>query len=234
MNKLFNLGLGFLVSFSLGQNLENIILKESIKNGIESTVVHSLMINESNYDYDAISKTGAVGLGQLSLETARLYHPTGVFFLETEYMKQVEKLKKGKLSKKQFRTYQRDYSNRLKLHISGKSENEKTNIDVRFNKTKNIEIMIAHINWLNNKFNGNLELIAAAYNAGSLAVQKYDGIPPYKETERFVGRVINSYNNSHTPSGFVSTVYEKPSWVTRIIKKPKRQIKTVEDLYPGY
>ena len=36
-------------------------------------------------------------------------------------------------------------------------------------------------------------LTVAAYNAGEGAVQKYDGIPPYKETQRYVRRVLKHY-----------------------------------------
>jgi membrane-bound lytic murein transglycosylase B len=46
---------------------------------------------------------------------------------------------------------------------------------------------------LANKFNGDLTLTTAAYNAGAGAVQKYRGVPPYAETQRYVGRVLYYY-----------------------------------------
>ena len=44
-------------------------------------------------------------------------------------------------------------------------------------------------------FDGNLELALAAYNAGPNTVKKFNGIPPYDETTKYVERVINSINN---------------------------------------
>lgn len=40
---------------------------------------------------------------------------------------------------------------------------------------------------------GSLRLAIAAYNAGPKAVKKYDGIPPYRETQRYVATVISRY-----------------------------------------
>lgn len=43
------------------------------------------------------------------------------------------------------------------------------------------------------EFDGNTELALAAYNAGPNAVKKYDGIPPYDQTQKYVKKVLNSY-----------------------------------------
>jgi soluble lytic murein transglycosylase-like protein len=46
---------------------------------------------------------------------------------------------------------------------------------------------------LANRFNGDLVLTVAAYNAGEAAIKRYNGVPPYQETRRYVKRVLHHY-----------------------------------------
>ena len=58
-----------------------------------------------------------------------------------------------------------------------------------YNAAQNIQGGVQYLAWLLKRFNGDLKLAAAGYNAGEGAVDKYKGVPPYSETRRYVDRV---------------------------------------------
>ena len=62
-----------------------------------------------------------------------------------------------------------------------------------FDARQNIHGGARYLRILANHFKGDLVLTVAAYNAGEGAVQKYHGIPPYRETQRYVRRVLKHY-----------------------------------------
>lgn len=58
-----------------------------------------------------------------------------------------------------------------------------------FDAGQNIRGGVQYLAWLLKRFKGDLTLAAAGYNAGEGAVDRYGGVPPYKETQRYVQRV---------------------------------------------
>lgn len=62
-----------------------------------------------------------------------------------------------------------------------------------YNIVQNVEGGVKYLKSMLNKYNGNVILALAAYNAGPGAVDKYDGVPPYKETQNYVKNILANY-----------------------------------------
>jgi len=60
-----------------------------------------------------------------------------------------------------------------------------------YDERQNIQGGANYLRQMLDKFNGNVPHALAAYNAGPGAVQKYGGVPPYKETQNYVGRIMD-------------------------------------------
>jgi len=66
---------------------------------------------------------------------------------------------------------------------------ERFNVSDPFDARQNIRGGVRYLAWLLKRFNGNQRLALASYNAGEMTVDKYNGIPPYAETQTYVARV---------------------------------------------
>ena len=63
----------------------------------------------------------------------------------------------------------------------------------------NVEAGTKYLAWLLKRFNGDVSLALAGYNAGEGAVDKYQGIPPYQETENYVKKIVANYGKTYHP-----------------------------------
>jgi soluble lytic murein transglycosylase-like protein len=76
-----------------------------------------------------------------------------------------------------------------------------------FDPAQNISGGVQYLAWLMKRFNSDLSLVAAGYNAGEGAVDKYGGVPPYAETQRYVqrvGQLAERYRGAVAASGGTS------------------------------
>jgi soluble lytic murein transglycosylase len=121
----------------------NIIELASRKYGVNSDLIKAVIKSESNFNPQAISPKGAMGLMQLMPETLELYE-----------------------------------------------------IKDPFDPWENIRGGVQHLNHLLDHYNGDLELVLAAYNAGKGRVDQYNGVPPFPETIDYIDRVLYYYQNA--------------------------------------
>jgi len=117
-----------------------IILQVASRHDIDPALVKAIIMAESGYNPNAISKRGAKGLMQLMPSTA-----------------------------------------------------EALGVEDVFNPEQNISGGVRYFKLLVNRFDGDVKLALAAYNAGSKIVRHYQGVPPYKSTHYYIEKVFKYY-----------------------------------------
>jgi len=75
-----------------------------------------------------------------------------------------------------------------------------------YDTNENVTGGAKHLRYLLDRFHGNIRLALAAYNAGERKVDRYGQIPPYKETQDYVKRVLVYYRS-----------YKKDGWIMPVV-----------------
>ena len=98
-----------------------------------------------------------------------------------------------------------------------------------FDPKQNIDAGSRYMKWLLNRFQGDLSLALAGYNAGEGAVDKYGWrIPPYAETQEYVRRISRRYNLLRDPNAAIYAPTVSRSQVARLNSKQSEPLTMYE------
>jgi soluble lytic murein transglycosylase-like protein len=78
-----------------------------------------------------------------------------------------------------------------------------------FDPRQNIEGGVRHLRMLVDRYQNNLPLALAAYNAGERAVDRYGGIPPYPETRDYVEKILRLIDGGNGRGPSPTVIYRR-------------------------
>jgi soluble lytic murein transglycosylase-like protein len=76
---------------------------------------------------------------------------------------------------------------------------ERFGCEDRNDAEQNVKAGTKYLRWLLKRFDGNVTLALAAYNAGEGNVDKYEGVPPFGETQAYVRIITGRYGKTYHP-----------------------------------
>ena len=92
------------------------------------------------------------------------------------------------------------------------------NVRNPYDPAQNIRGGTAYLRWLLAYFEGDVTLVAAAYNAGEGTVERYRGVPPYVETRAYVRKIVDAVGTLVQPFDGSAT---KPSAQMQLLRAPR-------------
>ena len=93
-----------------------------------------------------------------------------------------------------------------------------------FSPKQNVDAGVRYLKTLLERYNGNLDLALAAYNAGEGAVDRAHGVPAYRETRNYVQRVQEAYYRPG--SGRLDSAYMRTNQIHKVVEPSGRIIFT--------
>ncbi|MEM8962131.1 MAG: lytic transglycosylase domain-containing protein [Acidobacteriota bacterium] len=84
-----------------------------------------------------------------------------------------------------------------------------------------------YLRWMLDQFDGNTTLALAAYNAGPTAVSRFGGVPPYKETQHYVAKVLGLWHGAPPPQYLQELARDDAKRRARLAEKKERDEPTL-------
>ncbi len=102
-------------------------------------------------------------------------------------------------------------------------------VNRRSNTSQSVKGGTKYLRFLMKRYKSNMRYVAAAYNAGEGRVDRYKGIPPYRETRRYVKNVLRVYNKlSHHRKRSISHKRYQQRYAARLNKARHQSVSIIK------